>query len=573
MPSIKRLLWFSAILATAMVAHSLNSTYAQGPDLKPKATSSIAGRVMIGEKPGAGILVAVNVMNTQTVAAQAVCDAEGKYRINGLAAGQVNVTAFAPTYVLPVTPMNGQGRIVNLSADEALEGIDFKLTRGSVITGRVVDAEGRPVIEERITLLPVDEHGEPARVLISRGTNFLMYNTDDRGIYRIYGLSAGRYKVSVGDEAGRSASVRAAGYYPKTFYPDTADAARASIVDLREAAEAKNIDITVGNRARTYTVSGRIIDADTSQPLAGVEFSFGALQQNQNQTYIAGTYSPGIPTNSKGEFRIEGIEPGHYAIMASSNSMYGQTSKQRPKVFSDPLTFEITDSDVPGLEVKAQRGLSISGVVVTDGIADKKVLAGLSKLVVVGYVEASSSSIQTFGSGSTSPVGPDGTFQIDGLRPGKVTLDIAGVAGPESRAFTVSQILHDGVSSNRQIDLAPGQNVSGVRMYLSYGTGTVKGQVKVEGGTLSPEVALFVSVQRANETARMSNAQVDSRGRFVIRGLSAGSYEVILQIMSFGPTNNLPRGFSRIHRETVTVTDDSESEVLFTLNLTPKEGP
>ena len=213
MASIKRLLWLSSILATVVVAHSLNRIYAQTPDAKPKATSSIAGRVMIGEKSAPGVLVAVYVINTQTTLAQVMSDAEGKYRINGLAAGQLSVTAVAPTYVLPANPMYGLGRVINLSADETVEGIDFKLTRGGVITGRVIDADGRPVIEERITLLPVDEKGQPARVMASRPGNFSMYSTDDRGIYRIYGLSAGRYKVSVGDDAGRNATLRAAPVY------------------------------------------------------------------------------------------------------------------------------------------------------------------------------------------------------------------------------------------------------------------------------------------------------------------------------------------------------------------------
>jgi len=51
MASLKRLLWFSSILATAVVAHSLSGVYGQTPDAKPKATSSITGRVMIGENP------------------------------------------------------------------------------------------------------------------------------------------------------------------------------------------------------------------------------------------------------------------------------------------------------------------------------------------------------------------------------------------------------------------------------------------------------------------------------------------------------------------------------------------
>lgn len=570
MASLKRLLWFSLLLATVVVGHSLKPVYGQTAEAKPKATSSITGRVMIGEKPAPGVLVAVNLTNTQTVVAQVTSDAEGKYRISGLSAGQLNVSAVAPTYVLPANPMYGQGRVVNLSADETVEGIDFKLTRGGVITGRIVDADGKPLIEERITLTPVDDKGEPARVLASRPANFGMYSTDDRGIYRIYGLAAARYKVSVGDD-GRSATLRG-GYYPKTYYGNTAEAAKASIVDLTEGAEVKNIDITVGGRSRTYTVTGRIIDADTNQPLPGVDFSFGALQTNQNQTYVSGSYSPNTPTNSKGEFRLEGVAPGRYAIMTNSNSMFNQTPNQRPKVYSDPLSFEVTDGDIADLEVKAQRGLSISGVVVTDGITDKKALAMLSRSVVAGFGEPTQNSIQGLMNATTSPIAADGTFQLDGLRPGKVQINISGFTSAESRGITISRIVHERALQNRRIDLAPGQSISGVRVYLTYGSGVVRGQVKVEGGALPADAMMFVSVQRQNDPNGVSSAQVDSRGRFIAQGIPTGTYEVVLQIISFG-SNNLPRTLPRTQRQTVNVADDSESEVLFTLDLTPKEGP
>lgn len=570
MASVKRLFNFSVFFTIALVAQSWLTANAQTPDVKPKATSSITGRVMIGEKPAPGVLVAVNLINTQAVVAQVTSDVEGKYRMSGLAAGQLNVSAVAPTYVLPANPMYGQGRVVNLSADETVEGIDFKLTRGGVITGRVVDADGKPLIEERITLTPVDDKGEPSRGLASRPANFGMYSTDDRGIYRIYGLAAARYKVSVGDD-GHSATLRG-GYYPKTYYGNTAEATKASIVDLNEGAEAKNIDITVGGRSRTFTVTGRIVDADTNQPLPGVDYSFGALQTNQSQTYISGTYSPNTPTNSQGQFRLEGVAPGRYAIMASSNSMFNQTSNQLPKVYSDPLPFEVTDGDIADLEVKAQRGLSISGVIVTDGITDKKALATFSRLVVSGFVEPTPSSIQSFMSGTTSQIAADGTFQLDGLRPGKIQIDISGLTSAEARGLTISRIVHER-ASGRRIDLAPGQSVSGVRVYLAYGTGAIKGQLKVEGGVLPADALIFVSVQRPTDMARVSSAQVDSRGRFMAQSIPTGTYEVVLQIISLGPANTLPRGLPRTQKQTVNVTDDSESEVLFTLDLTPREGP
>ncbi len=557
-------------------------TFAQTADTKTKATASVAGRVTTGDKPAAGIIVAVNIIGSQTLLAQTTSDAEGKYRINGLAPGQVIIGTFAPTYVFPATPMPMMGRVLNLSADETVEGIDFKLTRGGVITGRVTDGEGKPVAEERISLNQIDDgkgptQAVPGRPMVTRGANPYMYSTDDRGIYRIYGVPAGRYLVSAGDDSGGIGTVRGAGYYPRTYSPDTNDPSKASIVELSEGGEAKNVDINVGLRAHTYTVSGRIVDADSNQPLAGVEYSFGTLRQDQNQTYFSGVYSPGTPTSANGEFRIEGVEPGRYGIMATSNSFLPNSflaaSDQHPRVYSDPVRFEITDSDVSGLEIKARRGLSVSGTVITEGITDKRALAMIPRLLVSGFVQPSGTAIQTFGSVLTSPIAADGFFQLDGLRPGKISLNVGGASAIESRGITVSRIVYERELPNGQLDLLPGQNVSGVRIYLAYGTGTIKGEVKVEGGTLAPEAFLFVALQRENQTVRPASAQVDARGRFMITGIPAGTYDAVLQIASLGPGVNLPRGFQRTQRQQVTVSDDSEVQIGFTIDLTPKEGP
>ena len=565
MLTVKRLLcssiFFAAVASLCFTAH------AQTADNKPKATGSISGRVTVGEKPAPGVTVAASISGSMQLVAQVVSDTDGKYRINGLTPGQINVAAVAPTYVTPASPMYGQGRIVTLSADENVEGIDFKLTRGGVITGRITDAEGKPVIEERVSLTMVEDNGQPPRVMINRAVNPMIYNTDDRGVYRVYGLAAGRYKVSVGSDAGRIATL-SPGYYQKTYYPDTTDASKATIVELSEGGEAKNIDINIGARSQTYNVTGHVIDADTGQPIAGVNYSLSVLQQNQGQTYMSGSYSPQTPTNSKGEFRLEGVAPGRYAIMVTSNNYY-LASGDQPKVYSDPTTFEVVDSDVSNVEVKAQRGLSISGVVVTEGITNKAVLAAIPKMLISGYVEQTSNNIQPMINVNAAAIAADGTFQLDGLRPGRVSLNIGGSA-PETRGVTILRIVSDHELPNQRIELAPGQNVSGVRIYLAYGSGVIRGEVKIEGGALPGDAVMFVMLQRDNQSLRTSG-QVDARGHFVITGIPAGTYEAMLQVMSFG-ANSFPRGVPRMQRQIVNVSDDAESQLSFTIDLTPKEG-
>jgi protocatechuate 3,4-dioxygenase beta subunit len=544
------------LIATTLCLSVL--VHGQAPDVKTKATASISGRVTVGEKPAPGIVVGVG----KTLA---VSDADGRYRISGLTEGELIVIPFAPLYVVPSGPMLGAGKSVNVAAGEAVDGIDFKLTKGAVISGRITDGDGRPVIEESVRLLAVDENGNPSREQSPRMTNFQMYQTDDRGNYRIYGLPAGHYKVSAGDEAGRVAGLFTSGYYEQTFYPDATDQAKATMVDLNEGGEAKNIDIKLGRRATAYTVTGRIVDADTGEPLPGVRFGFGVVQKNQN--YIAGTASPGAPTNSQGEFRLEGVLPGKYAVFVSEDRNPFFSPNDSPKIYSDPVPFEVIDGDVTNLEVKAQRGVTLTGVVVPDGISNKQVLARIMNLRIVANMIPNPNSMRVLTMSRFATVAADGSFQIEGLAPGRVSLYLTSANG-DSRGFSITRTEQNGVVQNQGVELQPGQNATGVRVFLTYGTSVIRGQLKVEGGTLPSNGMMLVTARR--EGPGGSGAQVDARGQFVIKNLPAGTYTVEIHVM--GLTRPSPEILSQL-RQTVTVADDSESQVLFTLNLSPKEGP
>jgi hypothetical protein len=302
--------------------------------------------------------------------------------------------------------------------------------------------------------------------------------------------------------------------------------------------------------------------------MPGVTYAFGQLQQINGQSIMAGYSSPGTPTNAKGEFRLEGVAPGRYAVMTTRNS-FGLDPNQ-PKIYSDPVPFEITDGDVSDVELKAHQGLTISGNVVTDAITNKAALAGVSRMIVTSISMAQPSTIQTSSGFITSPIATDGSFQLEGLRPGKVQIGIAGLSTAE-RGITISRIaLNDREVPNRQIELAAAQNVSGVRIYIQFGTGVLKGEVKITGGTLPPDALMMVALQAENQPGPISSAQVDSRGHFVMSGIPAGTYDAVLRILTLGPNVN---GIPKPLHQSVSVTDGSESQISFTVDLARKEGP
>jgi hypothetical protein len=224
------LLLVSIIIA---VPFTLQISKAQSPDAKPKPTGSISGHVTIDGKAAAGLPIAAvagNNINRRNSAARTSTDVEGYYLLLGLAPGQYQIWTLTPGFVAePGTSSNyysyyGSIKSIFLNTNEAVANVDLKLIRGSVITGRVTTTN-KPVAGEAVSLQFLDERGNP------RPGNFgsaydQMYQTDDQGVYRIYGLPPGRYRVSVGYDQANDGMVRTR-HYEKTFYLDPNDESKA----------------------------------------------------------------------------------------------------------------------------------------------------------------------------------------------------------------------------------------------------------------------------------------------------------------------------------------------------------
>src|SRR6476646_494577 len=158
-----------------------------------KGSASIAGTITRSGKPAKGIpVVAWQSAGNPTIKPPFISgttDEEGRYLISGLADGKYQIAPYQPADSIPGRTMFDQGsKSVTLNENESATGVDFVLSAGSVITGRIVGYDGRPLIEQRITVENVAN-----KQSLGGMAGGEMYRTDDRGIYRIYGLPAGRY--------------------------------------------------------------------------------------------------------------------------------------------------------------------------------------------------------------------------------------------------------------------------------------------------------------------------------------------------------------------------------------------
>lgn len=542
-----------AVFLLVLLAGAALHVTAQAPG-RNQGTAVITGRVTIGDKGAANVTMALYQIDSfanRSAVTKGTTDAEGSYRLTGVPAGRYHVLAIAPAYVGPSeTPFGATGKAVNVADGEIIEKIDFALVRGGVITGRVREADGAPVIGEQVQLTSAGQQGG----VRGFNSNPFMYETDDRGVYRLYGIPPGKYTVSVGASLdGGDLRFGYGGYYSRTYHPDTTEAAKATVIEINEGTEVTNADITMGRKSRSFVATGRVVD-ESGKPVAGVQVGHGSLV---NEGKDMGGMGWGSLSDSEGRFRLDGLLPGRYAVFVWTE---GNTEG-----YTEALKFEVTDGNVSGLELVFRRGTSLSGVAVIEGTTDPKVLARLSQLTIAVGVQTTGISVPYIGS---VKIAPDGSFRVMGLRPGKARVYLASYPPPPN--LSLARVERDGLPQ-QEIEITPGAHVSGVRVVFEYGSGIIRGQVTIVNGPLPEGARLSVNVQRRGSDPGLGfmghGVEVDARGRFVIEGLPTGEYEVSLSSSFHAPA---PQVFPPTVKQTVSVTNGVASDVSLTLDLKAK---
>jgi protocatechuate 3,4-dioxygenase beta subunit len=522
------------------------------PKKNPDAT--VSGKVTIKGKPAPGVVVGLRSSQPgqfdQTF--KATTDQDGIYRITDVPAGSFEVAPVAPAFVISdVNSSSGQTVVINEA--ENVEGIDFDLVRGGVITGKVTDTEGHPVIEERITLSPVDPRNQRGPVYSGARMNL----TDDRGIYRLFGVRPGRYRVSAGEgDTGYYGSVGSRRFpHPTIFYADATDPAKATVVEIAEGTEATSIDITLGQSPQGFSVNGRVVDGETGKPVANVAIGLSKIvmtDPNNSRSYGGGT---GVRSDSRGEFRLENLAPGKYSVTAYP--------PQESNFRADAVTFDVLDQEVTGLLIKSSVGASVSGTVVIEGSKDNRAVAALAQAFVAAYVVQSPSVT----SGHSARINRDGSFQVGGLQAGTVNFSLDTM--DNIKGLNVTRVERDGVVQPGGIQIQNGEQATGIRIVVAYSNGSIRGVIKTENGTLPSGGRLIIQLMKPGEmNGYQQTVNADSRGHFLIEGLAAGSYE--LRILAYVPES---RQRTPSAKQLVTVTDGAATEVTVTIDLAATPGP
>ena len=514
----------------------------QGPPKQRSSSRSLTGRVVEeGGQPiaeasvyaapagGASLSSAVATAKVRT----GLTDETGKFALDDIAGGAYVLTPFAPGFV--TAGSTGQPAYFRPG-----DSVTLQMVKGGVITGVVTASNGEAIAGIRVRAVLVKQpNGGPARTRIVSPQQLLQdWKTDDRGVYRIFGLEPGSYLVSVGGRGLLNLSqISLEGYDndAPTFYPSaTRDAAVE--VKVHGGEEASGIDIRY-REGRGHAISGAVSGKVTLT-------AYSALVVTLTHAATGGLYAfaPSLFSESERTFAFDGVPDGEYDLVASVGYQSNDMMTSRPR------RVEVKGADVTGVELELGPVGSISGRLAFEKAqgADPRACpprsnAVIGETVIVAKLDGKgkepakvSMSIDSLFSETLDGV-PDekGEFRIRPLETGRYRL-LADLAGENTfvRAIMFPPPTQPGRSldaARNGIDLKLGERLAGVTVTVGEGAAGIAGQVvpSKTGSSLPSNLRVHLvpaEKDTDDEVLRFFEAPIDRDGAFSFKHIAPGRY-------------------------------------------------
>ena len=507
----------------------------------PAGTSIITGTVVSAATGVAARRARVSVAGEAIRGGRsATTDDQGRYAFTGLPAGRYTLTASKSGYLVVTygqrVPGSGRsGTPIQLGDGQKLT-VQLQLPKGGVLSGIVIDEEGEPAPITNVLVLR-ESLTNGTRTLQSAGAE----TTDDRGMYRVFGLQPGTYFVvatprndggnfasvvqMIGSDAGAATSsgtISIAGSarsivqsiqssqasdaetgrtgYAPVYYPGTTDAGNATAIPLGVGEERLGLDMQL-QLAAMARIEGVVTSA--SGQARGVQL------QLSNVNGTAGFGGMGTGADQSGRFSFASVPPGQYVLTALSGERDGAPEVlMLPGRGGGPVRATGRPNGPANQQVFwASLDISVDGTNQTVGLTLQPALSVTGRLEFRGdstrvprdltSVRVQFSPADPAGRGrgltmaATGRTDSEGRFTVEGIVPGRYNVSVGMSGWFLSSADIAGQDAVDG-----PIDIRAGQGVGGAVLTFTDRASTLVGAVTDAQGQPTSDYALVVYANR-----------------------------------------------------------------------------
>lgn len=544
----------NVLLSEAQTGAAPKTTATPVASPSPPVTGTIKGRLVADDgQPLTNANVLVQSLTAAPAVKPARVDAEGRFSFEDLPPAAYLVIATAPGYIDQSTSLGEPSEW-----PRHLIGSTVRITmiKGGVITGTVTNAKGEPITGVPVRATMSSSNPSSLASLFNGGG---ATESDDRGIYRIYGLLPGQYLVQAGGKGSSFGQSSASGFDidVPTYYP-SATRDTAVPVAVRGGDETTGIDIKYRG-AEGHTISGFVLGDVESSARTGAVTIF----LSHAGTTSALSMALAAVSDSRRAFSFNGLADGDYDVFAG----YFTGASENGLAVTKRVT--VRGDDVTGVELRLAPLASIAGTITLDPIkpedkCDKRGSQLIETILNVPRDEPKKGAGQTMVSmigGGLGSLNLKGEFAIRNLEPTRYRIEVKlpseswyvsaikvpGAAAPMRQPGGPTQTPAANPSTSGWpgvVAIRAGEQLTGVSITVGQDAAGLRGRYDTAGAPVREGTHIHlvpVAREQANNVLRYGETFVKSDGSFALTNIAPGRYFILARVEPPTDFNATPR--------------------------------